>query len=296
MLSRSSFAVQHAQPVRGMATAQSLRHRIAAVKNIRKITSAMKMVAQCKLRSAQDKLAVARTFQKSLAEVWKPPSSNVPAKNQVWVGISSDRGLCGAVNSSIVRAVRDSIETETEENPTVEASIVLYGEKCKQGLERLYADKLRATISETSKFHVLEMNQCGELADYYLTLPADSVRIFYQKFKSMISYETTEVKFPTYSAVKDTVASDYADYEVEGDADTMQNLYEFRGSVLLFHYFAENETSTLSSRMTAMETSSTNAKDMVDKLTLFLNRSRQAKITTEISEICAGAAALEDVA
>lgn len=296
MLARGTQAVKHAQPVRGMATAQALRHRITSVKNIKKITSAMKMVAACKLRGAQENLEVSRAFQKSMGEVWKMPANPPKAKKQLWVGISSDRGLCGAINSSIVRGIRDSIKREEadEKSDLTETSIVLYGEKCKQGLERLFPESLKCTISETTKFHPMTFNMSCELADYFLSVPVDQTRIFYQEFKSMIAYETTEDVGYSYEAVKDSFATDYAEYEVEGDADTMQNLYEFRSAVKLFHYFAENETSTLSARMAAMDNSSKNAGDMIDTLTLFLNRSRQAKITTELSEIVGGAAALEE--
>lgn len=283
------------QPARGMATAQALRIRIQAVKNIRKITSAMKMVAACKLRGAQETLATARAFKTSVDTVWKVPKQLPKTESQTWVGISSDRGLCGAINSSIVRGIRDSIiKTSAENKDLKRKDIVLYGEKCRQGLDRLYGKHFKTTISETSKFRPLTFFQCCELTDYFLAPQTDKISLFYQKFKSMIAYETTEEIFYSYESVKDSIASDYADYEVEGDADTMRNLSEYRANVKLFHYFAENEASTLSARMSAMDNSSKNAKDMINSLTLYLNRNRQAKITTELSEIVGGAAALED--
>lgn len=298
MLSRVQVATrQHVlgKPVRGMATAQALRIRIQAVKNIRKITSAMKMVAACKLRGAQEVLSVSRTFKTSLDTLWKAPKVPPKVESQTWVGISSDRGLCGAINSSIVRGVRDSILKANAENKELQKKdIVLYGEKCKQGLERLFAPHFSTTISETSKFRPCTFYQCGELADYYLASKSDKLSVFYQKFKSMIAYETTEDISFSFDSVKESIPTEYAEYEVEGDPDTMRNLFEFRASVKLFHYFAENDTSTLSARMSAMDNSSKNAKEMIEKLSLFLNRSRQAKITTELSEIVGGAAALED--
>jgi len=292
MLSRAATTFR--QPVRGMATAQALRQRISSVKNIQKITSAMKMVAVCKLRVAQENLAKARSFQAALSSVnFKPKDENQKPKSQLWIGISSDRGLCGAINSSISRGVRDSIY-KAKEDGLEEAKVMLIGEKCKQGLERLFKDEFTITLSETAKFQQCTFKQCGELTDYWSNTETDLTSVFFQRFQSMISYDTTEDKFWSYAAVKDDIAAEFADFEMEGDSDILENLHQFRSCVKLFHYFAENETSTLSARMTAMDNSSTNARDMIDSLQLVLNRNRQAKITTELSEIISGAAAADE--
>lgn len=287
-----------AQPARGMATAQALRERISAVKNIRKITSAMKMVAVCKLRVAQETLAAARNFSAAVTDVdFKPKDDKTQAKKVLYIGISSDRGLCGAINSSISRGVRDAVWAG-EEAGVEESQILLIGEKAKQGLERIFKDNFTDTLSETSKFRACTFKQCGELTDFWTARAAnvDSSSVFYQKFVSMISYVTTEDKFWSYDVVKEDLATEFAEYEMEGDADILQNLHEYRTSVKLYHYFAENEASTLSARMSAMDNSSNNAKDMIDELSIILNRNRQAKITTELSEIISGAAASEEQA
>lgn len=298
MLSRAATVgrVQARQmaPVRGMATAQALRERIDSVKNIRKITSAMKMVAVCKLRVAQENLASARNFQRSVGELtFEPKDAKKKVVTQTWIGISSDRGLCGAINSSITRGVRDSI-FKAREAGLENGKILLIGEKSKQGLEKLFKESFTVTLSETSKFKPNTFKQCGELADYWCALETDKTSVFFQRFQSMIAYVTTEDQFWSYPAVKDDMITEFAEYEMEGDSDILENLHQFRQSVKLFHYFAETETSTLSARMTAMDNSSKNAKDMIDTLTLVLNRSRQAKITTELSEIISGAAASEE--
>lgn len=294
MLSRAlgRVSARH-QPVRGMATAQALRERISSVQNIAKITSAMKMVAVCKLRVAQENLADARNFQAALDTIDFAPKDQPKPKSQLWIGISSDRGLCGAINSSISRGVRDSI-LKAQGEGVEDVKIVLIGEKCKQGLERQFKKSFQVTLSETAKFKPSTFKQCGELTDYWTAQETDLTSVFFQKFISMISYHTTEDYFHSYSAIKDTIANEFAEYEMEGDTDILQNLHEFRSCVKLFYYFAENETSTLSARMTAMDNSSSNAKDMIDSLNLVLNRNRQAKITTELSEIISGAAAADE--
>lgn len=283
------------QPARGMATAQQLRERIASVKNIKKITSAMKMVAVCKLRVAQEALQRARAFQQAVDEVKMEPKEERKPKNRLWVGISSDRGLCGAINSSISRGIRDSIqEAQTEGLASEDVKVLLIGEKCKQGLERLFKENFTTTLSETAKFKPCSFKQCGVLTDYWLSQDSEKTSVYWQNFKSMISYITTETTFWSYEAVKDDLAVQFSDYEMEGDSDILQNLHEFRCSVKLNHFFAENETSTLSARMSAMDNSTNNANDMIDTLTLVLNRNRQTKITTELSEIISGASAVDE--
>lgn len=297
MLSRGLVSIgRQAQPARGFATEQALRERIASVKNIQKITSAMKMVAVCKLRVAQDGLATARNYARSVEDVnFAPADTSAPTKSQLWLAISSDRGLCGAINSSISRGTRDSIlRAQADGLEPDDTKIMLVGEKCKQGLERLFKQNFEVTISETAKFKPCTFKQCCEITDFWSKIETERTSLFYQKFVSMIAYDTTEATFWSYDAVKDDLATEMAAFEMEGDADILQNFQEFSNAIKLNLYFSENETSTLSARMTAMDNSSSNATDMVDNLQLILNRSRQARITTELSEIIAGAAASDD--
>lgn len=277
-----------AQGARNFATAQQLALRIRSVKNIKKITSAMKMVAACKLRKSQDALDRARAFNE-VTKIW--PACNVEAPNNILtVAISGDKGLCGGVNSSIVRAARDLVNTYPE---SANKSMVVYGEKAKQGLERLFPEQLTYTSAENGKLLPLEFNQTLEISDYMINAKYDQMNVFFQYFKSMIAYDTTKVEFAGWDAVSKDL-SYFNDYEMEGDSDCLQNLWEFRQGVSLHYWHAENDTSTLSSRMSAMDNSTKNAGEMIDKLTIILNRNRQSKITTELTEIISGAAAVEE--
>lgn len=275
------------QGARGFATAQQLKLRIRSVLNIKKITSAMKMVAACKLRKSQEALDRARAFNK-MTEHWPEAAVDSPQK-YLTVAISGDKGLCGGVNSSIVRAARDYVYTLPESS---EKNMVIYGEKAKQGLERLFPEQLTMTCSENGKLVPLEFNQTLEIADFMTNTGYDQMSIFFQYFRSMIAYESIKKDFAGWEQVKANTAY-FNDFEMEGDSDVLQNLWEFRHAVSLHYMFAENDTSTLSARMAAMDNSSKNAGEMIDKLTIVLNRNRQAKITTELSEIIAGAAAVE---
>lgn len=237
---------------------------------------------------------VARFFQKSLATVTQPPpNAKIPTpKKQIWVGMSSDRGLCGGINSTIARAIRDSILATP--NEISDRGIVLYGEKSRAALNTQFGHLFRIALSDCDKLKPVTFYACGELADYWLAQKADKSLFFFQKFKSMIAYATTVEEHYSYDFFKDTLESALALYEPEGPDDMMRNLLEYTAAVKLFYYFAENNASTLSARMQAMGNSSTSANEMLSSLTLFLNRSRQAKITTELSEIVGGAAAIDD--
>jgi ATP synthase F1 gamma subunit len=175
-----------------------------------------------------------------------------------------------------------------------DARIIILGERGRGGLERLFKQHFVLSVTDYEK--VRNFRQCAELADYFLANTADKTSIFYQKFNSMISYSTLEYVNWNFESMKDEVGNNFAEYEMEGDADILQNLYEFKSAVKMFHFFAELDTSTLSARMQAMDSASTNAGELIDALTLKLNRTRQAKITTELSEIISGAAAADDAA
>merc|ERR1712137_865805 len=155
--------------------------------------------------------------------------------------------------------------------------------KSKQGLERRFSNMMSTTIAEPGGLLNPTFKQVGIIADYWMAIDHDVAFLYFQKFKSMISYETTlEIFEKNYSA------DGFAEYEMEGDPDIIQNFMEFRAAVKLYWFLAENEASMLSSRMNAMDNSSKNAGEMIEKLELLMNRTRQAKITTELTEIISG--------
>jgi F-type H+-transporting ATPase subunit gamma len=290
MFASKSAGPLFVQPARGMATEKQLRGRIKSVTNIKKITNAMKMVAACRLRASQKQCEVSREFEKDVAKLWPTPKEDVKPENRLLIGISSDRGLCGAINTSIVRAIRDEVVADKTSNK----KILLFGEKARQGLERGFGRNFTTTISNSGNNRPVTFRNVQILADFWLAQPFDRADVFFQYFKSMIAYKTTLVQFPSYAAASKDL-SFFNIYEMEGDNDILQNFHEFRIAVSLFRFAAENETSTLSSRMQAMDNSNKNAGEMVVKLRLLMNRSRQAKITTELVEIISGAIASEEM-
>jgi F-type H+-transporting ATPase subunit gamma len=285
-----------------MASEKQLKVRMKAVGNIKKITRAMKMVAAAKLRRSQEALETARQFSKALTAAWPDPTKKTgeDAKaaadaaaastgKKAIIGITSDRGLCGAVNSVVIRAIKAKFNAADKTNaPT----IVLFGEKSRAGLERTFGQYFGFAITEQTKLKRYTFKQAMIMSDLLSAQKLDDGVLFYNYFKSLLSFETREVAWPSFASSTADVNT-FVQYDVEGDDDFFENFYLFRNAVRLFHFFAETDTSEYSSRMNSMGGSTKNAGEMLDRLRLKYNRTRQARITTELTEIISGAVALE---
>ncbi|KAL9243297.1 hypothetical protein vseg_017202 [Gypsophila vaccaria] len=277
---------------------QIVRNRMKSVKNIQKITKAMKMVAASKLRQIQSKAENSRgLWQPFTALLGDTPSVDV--KRNVVVTISSDKGLCGGINSTSVKTSR--AVQKLSDGPDKENKYVILGEKAKVQLIRDSKDKIELSLSELQK-NPLNYTQVSALADDILkNVQFDALKIVYNKFSSVVSF------LPTVSTVlsPETVEresesggklGDLDSYEIEGGeskSEILQNLAEFQVSCVMFNAVLENACSEQGARMSAMDSSSRNAGEMLDRLTLTYNRTRQASITTELTEIISGASALE---
>lgn len=280
-------------PARGMASEQQLKLRIATVTNVKKITSTMKMVAAAKLRGAQRVLEVARVFG-TVTDAW-PAHDATPTSDgkHLILGICSDKGLCGGINSGIVRAIRDSMKAHKPTGVAANTDIVLFGQKGVQGLERLHGEEFTTSVTDMGKTN---FTQVCEQAEVLTSMEYATGEAWYQYFRSMMAYDTVKVPFDSYEAAINIDGKEVlGGYQRWGGVDILRNFHEFRTAVHLFGFLCETETATLSSRMAAMEGSSKNAGEMLDSLTLILNRSRQSRITTELIEIISGASAAEDM-
>jgi len=225
--------------------------------------------------------------------VWPDPTE-IPAeaKRQIMAPVSADRGLCGGVNSAIIRLIRKQLAISVADKKDV--GLIMFGDKARGALERVYSPLFVASFTETGKAKPVTFREGMLLADILLSYPYDSVTFTYNRFKNSISYTTLSETALSYAlSVKDD--DHWKNMNVEGDKlETLQNFYEFRMACRMYGYFVENATSEQSSRMSAMESSTKNAGEMLSKLTLLFNRNRQAKITTELIEIIAGAIASEE--
>lgn len=263
-----------------------------SVGNIQKITKAMKMVAASKMRSAQAATENARGITQPFVKILGDLPAAEGEKN-VFVPVTTDRGLCGGINTTIAKYTRVAMKVAAEGKDN---HLVILGEKGRSQLQRDQRDIIYATIADTNKVKLTFPQACS-IAEEVLKTEYDTARIIFNRFVSAIAYKPTIATVLSPNALeKEAEAGSAIDqYEIEGPdrAELLHDLAEFQLATTLYTCLLENNCSEQSSRMNAMENSTKNAGEMLAKLTLTYNRTRQASITTELIEIISGATALE---
>jgi len=254
----------------------------------------MKMVSAAKLRGDQMRLATAVPFAGWATSVTGEEKElemldveDLPKKN-LFVVLTTDKGLCGGVNSILTRILKYKLNTLQTEGK--EFDLIVIGDKGRSQLRRSHGDRI--LVSAADRLTPYNFELASTLAQDALEREYDQIHLVYNKFVSAIAY-TTSVK--SISPLLDPAAEYLYEFEVEPEKDpeTLQNFYEYTLGTQLYHSMMENATSEQSSRMNAMENASKNAGEMIDALNLQYNRARQARITTELIEIISGASALK---
>ena len=288
-----------------MPSLKDLKNRIGSVKNTRKITKAMQMVAAAKLRRAQEAAEAARPYAERMTAVMAGLAAGVgqsasapkllagTGKDQVHllVVMTSERGLCGGFNSTIVRLARAKANELIAQGKTVK--IMTVGKK---GREQLRRDFGQTFIGHTDMSEVKRVGYANaqgiarEVLAAYEAGEADVVTIFYNRFQSVISQIPTALQVIP-AKFEDTGASALYDYEPSEEA-ILADLLPRGVATQIFTALLENGASEQGARMSAMDNATRNAGDMINKLTIQYNRSRQAAITKELIEIISGAEAL----
>jgi len=278
-----------------MATEKEIAMRIASTKNIRKITSSMKMVSAAKLKGDQNRLAAAKQFAAWTAVLDEPatPLEELEgtaglADHSVVVAISSDKGLCGGVHSAVARGLRTINARLKDENKTM--SVIAVGEKGRSQLRRMVPDSLTAALTNIPPPY--NFGYASTVAQMALDTEPEktgAIAVVYNKFVSAIAYSPTLKTIAPFVLEGDDVTLTAYD----ADDDVLKGLREYYLATEVFYGMMEGATSEQSSRMQAMENATKNAGELIDKLTLIYNRARQARITTELIEIISGASALE---
>jgi F-type H+-transporting ATPase subunit gamma len=294
-----------------MPSLKDLRNRIRSVKSTQKITSAMKMVAAAKLRRAQEQAEAARPYAVRLERMiaslaarlrdtaGAPPLLTGTGRSDTHLVIvaTSDRGLCGAFNSSIAREARTLMRALVADGKTVK--ILCVGRKGRDQLRRDFAKYIAETIEMVGKKRIsfADADQIAARARALVDAgEIDVATIIFARFKSAISQIVTRqqlipVALPPVAA--DAPAAGGAIYEYEPDEETvLEALLPRNLAVQIFGALMENNASEHGARMTAMDNATRNAGDMIDALTLNYNRTRQAVITRELIEIISGAEAV----
>ncbi|KAM3924375.1 ATP synthase F(1) complex subunit gamma, mitochondrial isoform 3-T3 [Leptodactylus fuscus] len=292
MLSRSSVLIYQPQwgQVRNMATLKDITRRLKSIKNIQKITKSMKMVAAAKYSRAERELKPARVYGTGALALYDKAEIKAPEdkKKHLIIGVSSDRGLCGAIHTSVAKAIKHEISALSDSGK--EVKVVGIGDKLRGLLQRTHSDHFLLTFKEVGR-KPPTFGDASVIASELLNsgYEFDLGSVVFNRFRSVISYKTDEKPFFSLDTVANAESITVYD---DIDADVLRNYQEFTLANIIYFTLKESTTSEQSARMTAMDNASKNASEMIDKLTLTFNRTRQAVITKELIEIISGAAAL----
>ena len=292
-----------------MPSLDDLKKRISSVKSTQKITKAMKMVAAAKLRRAQESAEKGRPYAEKMNNIILNLSSSISDKKNaskflvgtgknavhLCVVITADRGLCGGFNSNICKKAKNFFEKILKENKTLK--IFTVGSKGHDQLKRAYGKYIveKINFKGFKKVTYKEAEEVGaKIIKLFNESQFDVCTIFYNKFKNVITQvpQAQQIIPVEDNKEKDEKKNDYF-YEFEPEEnEILENLLPRNISTQIFKAFLENAASEQGSRMTAMDNATRNAGDLVDKLTINYNRSRQAAITKELIEIISGAESL----
>ncbi|WP_066633983.1 ATP synthase F1 subunit gamma [Desulfolucanica intricata] len=283
-----------------MASARDLRRRIKSVKSTQQITKAMKMVAAAKLRRAQESVVAARPFSRMIKDVLSRVSTAAGGvshpllevrepKKIAYIVITADRGLCGGFNSNVLRM------TTTEFKNVNDPVLVAVGRKSRDFFRRRNYNIAAQYVGLGEN---ISFSQAKEIAQFviekYSQAEFDEVYLVFSEFVNTLVQRPTKIKLLPVEPPAEKEDAKPVEYIYEPNAESV--LYELLPKYVettIFSALLESKAGEQAARMTAMDSATSNASEMIDRLTLSLNRARQAAITKEISEIVGGAAALE---
>ena len=286
-----------------MANLKAIKKRIVSVKNTSKITKAMKMVSAAKLRRAQENVVAARPYAKKLGEVLgrltaisdadaSPLQQKREVKNALLLVVTSDRGLCGGFNTNLCKAAERFVRERKDEYPSL--SVMTIGRKGYEYLknrQKIYKNQpgVFAKLSyQTAAF------LASEVIDGFMAEEYDEVFLIYNAFRSVMAQDITlERLLPVAPPAAEPTEESPPVYIYEPDKEALLNeLLPKNVEVQIYRSLLESTASEHGARMTAMDSATKNANEMIGKLTLQYNRARQAAITTELIEIISGAESL----
>ncbi|CCM04500.1 uncharacterized protein FIBRA_06680 [Fibroporia radiculosa] len=273
---------------RNMATLREIELRLKSVRNIEKITKSMKMIASTKLAKAQRAMQAGKQYGVANSEVFQNAPAEEPAKRKLFIVISSDKGLCGGIHSSVTKATRRTF-ADKEAGIDADSPIMVIGDKSKAQLSRALPKNLVMTFNQIGR-DIPTFADAAGVADLIIKsgVKYDGIAIVYNKFVSAISYEAAIMEVQTEDVLKS--APGFKAYEMEDDVT--KDLAEFSLANAIYATLVESHACEQSARRNAMDNASKNATDMIGKLQMQYNRGRQAAITNELVDIITGASAL----
>ncbi len=291
-----------------MASLDDLKKRISSVKSTQKITKAMKMVAASKLRRAQESAEKGRPYSDKMNNIILNLSNSISDKENspkllagsgedkvhLCIVMTSDRGLCGGFNTNIIKKAKSYFQKILDTGKILK--IITVGSKGYDQLKRTYKENIIEKISfkESKNVNYFDADKVGKIIiDKFEKKEFDVCAIFYNEFKNVITQIPQEQQIIPLKASESEESSTEDNYEFEPEEDEiLSNLLPKNISTQIFKAMLENSASEQGSRMSAMDNATRNAGEMVDKLTIQYNRSRQAAITKELIEIISGAESL----
>ena len=291
-----------------MASLDDLKKRIASVKSTQKITKAMKMVAAAKLKRAQDSAEKGRPYSEKMNNIILNLSEGISDKENapkllsgtgkdqihLCVVMTSDRGLCGGFNSNIIKKAKSYSSRLSGEGK--ELKIITVGSKGNDQLKRVFGDKIIENISfkNSKNANFFDAEKVSKIIiEKFQQEEFDVCTIFFNQFKNVITQIPQAQQIIPLKTDIDHKEKSEDNYEFEPDEDEiLTNLLPKNISTQIFKAMLENSASEQGARMSAMDNATRNAGEMVDKLTIEYNRSRQAAITKELIEIISGAESL----
>ncbi|KAJ1733032.1 atp3 gamma subunit of the F1 sector of mitochondrial F1F0 ATP synthase, partial [Coemansia biformis] len=273
------------QQTRNMATLKEIQTRLKSITNISKITASMKMIASTKTTRAQRAMNVARVYGKTSGDLVEQAGvQKAESANELLITVSSDKGLCGGIHSSLARQSRKYLA----EHP--EAPLVVLGDKAKMQLQRAYPQNIKSSFNQIGAT-IPTFEESSEIASTVLNdkdVVFDNAKLMYNKFVSAIAFETSAMEFYPISQIVES--PNFKAYEFQ--EDVLTNLNEFLFANSLHWALVEGHAAEMAAKRTAMENATKNAGDIINRLTLQYNRGRQAVITNELIDIITGASAL----
>jgi F-type H+-transporting ATPase subunit gamma len=285
-----------------VATLRDIRRRIGSIRNTKQITRAMKVVAASRLRRAQERIFSARPYAHQMMALLQSVAARLerqehpllarrPERRGLLVVVTADRGLCGAFNANLIRAAQSYLDEYGEDR----VSLVTVGRKGRDFFRRRPVE----IVSEhVNIFRHLEFSHAeslaGELIDLYTQESVDTIDVLYNEFKSVMAQNVKVERYLPIEPISPPEGEFLVDYIYEQPpADILRTLLPRYVEVQVFRALLESQAAEYAARMTAMDSATNNADELVETLRLRLNRLRQAAITKEIIEVVSGAQAQE---
>jgi F-type H+-transporting ATPase subunit gamma len=295
-LLKSSAPISAVQQRRCMATEESMKRRLSTIVVVEKLTRAMKMVAVVRMQRYEKSFHIAKKFSDPIMGFFGEEQEQKEGDDVTLVTISTDRGLCGSVNSQVKRAIDG--HTKYMNANKIPFSLIIMGTKNRMNLQKQHENKVKycfqGLMGQTFAFET-----ALQLTEHVAREKPSFINLIGNKFTSLFNLNPHTIHMRGYKTIQPTEQEDFERFlgktKTLGAADVYENFCDFRLACALHTQLKESDLCEQASRMMAMESASSNAEDMRKELSLLINRRRQAKVTTDLLEIIAGVVGVEAI-